>query len=132
MYAFPRIPLLPTLLLLGACATERDQCLSDASRDLRIVDGLIEQSRANLARGYAIETGQELRERPYYCYRTRPDGTRVARLCEDIDVVRTRRAVAIDLFDERQKLDSLLTERPALRDRAVQRVADCQRLYPPA
>jgi len=42
------------LALLAACATPREQCISDVSRDFRVLNSLVAQTQANLARGYAV------------------------------------------------------------------------------
>ena len=47
--------ILAPLLLLTACGTPQEQCISANTRDLQVVDRLIRDSEANLARGYGYE-----------------------------------------------------------------------------
>ena len=56
----PALMILP-FLALAACATPREQCIGQATRDLRVLNSLIAETQGNLARGYAIEEQQEVR-----------------------------------------------------------------------
>ena len=42
------------LLLLAACATPLERCIASATKELRVVSGLIASTQANINRGYAI------------------------------------------------------------------------------
>ena len=116
----------PLLLLLAACATPLEQCIASASRGLRVLDGLVASTRANIDRGYAIVTENffiteeqvcgQIDEKPVYC---------------DVPVAESREVpVAIDLNAERAKLDSLLTKRAELAMRAEAAIGNCRTLYP--
>lgn len=113
------IALLP---LLAACATPREACLANVGSDLRVVDKLVAQTRANIARGFAIETRQKVREVKSTCETELPDGTAVRTTCEKLDVRDIQTPVAIDLNAERAKLASLEE-----RQRQMQIAADAAR-----
>ena len=53
--------ILPVLLILFACGTPQEQCIAGSTRDARVVNDLIRETEANLARGYALETGIEMK-----------------------------------------------------------------------
>ena len=42
-------------LILTACGTPQERCITQQTRDLRGVDGLIADTQRNLDRGYAVE-----------------------------------------------------------------------------
>lgn len=127
---------LPLLALLAACATPQERCVSQATRDLRIVDRLVGESQRTLARGYGIERYQTSRptwrQCGWYPQRLR-DGRIVAgapRMCWDDEVVTRERAVAVNLNEEAQTLESLQSKRNALVRTSNAAVAQCQALYP--
>lgn len=119
---------LPALLALAACQTPREACQSDATASLRILDGLIAETQGNLARGYAIETDQEVRVSRGRCDIRLPDGTEGRVDCEDTDVVDVRRPVAIDLGAEQRELDGLLRQRAQASEGLAARLNACQAL----
>lgn len=47
---------IPAFLILTGCATPQERCINTATRDMRVVDQLIAESMATLARGYALES----------------------------------------------------------------------------
>ena len=49
------------LVFLAACATPREQCIDDVTRNTRVLSSLINETRGNLARGYALEERQDVR-----------------------------------------------------------------------
>lgn len=116
---------LAALVTLSAC-TQRDICISQATRDLRVLDGLIAETRATLRRGYAVE------ERVIETTRTRgcrlADGTVGVCTVEVPTTVRT--PVAVDLDAERRKLDSMLARREGLVRETEAAVRACQAAYP--
>lgn len=95
------------LLTLAACATPREACISAVSRDARVLDGLIAETRANLSRGYAIAERQEVRTVRSTCQGRNPDGTRFRFACPETVTTAVQEPVAIDLDAERAKLASL-------------------------
>lgn len=125
--------LLP-LLALAACATPREACINDATRDLRQVNAFIAETQANLARGYALETRQEARVVRDICEGTirREDGTvDIIRMpCERTELVDVDRPVPIDLTAERAKLASLLQQQAALERQSQAVIQACVAAHP--
>ncbi|WP_136683514.1 hypothetical protein [Falsirhodobacter xinxiangensis] len=131
-----RLSILPLLLILSACATQQERCISTVTRDLRTVESLIAKSDATLRRGYALEEYET--SRPVYRQcgwypRVLSDGRVVAgapRMCWD-DVTETRtRAKAVDLNQERRLLEGLREKRTQLAAQAGPAVARCEAAFP--
>lgn len=121
-----RPALVPLLLLaLVACQTPREACEAAAGRDLRVIEGLIGEVEGNLARGYAVAVEERVRVRRDICRGTDEDGGLDLDACQDVDVDRVARPVAIDPAAERAKLDALLARREALRARSAERLGAC-------
>jgi hypothetical protein len=129
MRAAPVLVLL-SALGLAACQTPREACISEATSQLRTIDSLIRETRANLERGYAIEEDQEVRVRRGWCRVQNEDGTEGRVRCEDTDVVDVQRPVAIDLNAERAKLESLLEQRGRFQSQQDARLRACVAAYP--
>lgn len=127
-----RLAALIPLVVLAACQAPREACLADASRELRIVERLIDETRGNIARGYAVEEEQRVRVRPGICRGTDEDGGVDLDSCEDVDVDMVARPVAVDLNAEAAKLDSLLERRERLAAEREARVGACAAAYPAA
>ncbi|SHI77445.1 hypothetical protein [Wenxinia saemankumensis] len=127
----PVLPLLAALLALAACATPREACISSANRELRVIDRLVAETRANIGRGYALREVEEVRVVDDRCPVYDLNGQLSGYSSCDRTVTRTRdEPVAIDLNAERAKLDSLL-ERQAAQRRAVEEaVRSCTLRYP--
>ena len=102
-----RLITLALLPLLAACVTPREACIANAGSDLRVINSLIGTTRGNLARGFAIETQQKIREVNTTCATELPDGTIIRTECEKVDIRDVQVPVAIDLNAERAKLSSL-------------------------
>lgn len=121
--------LILALLGLAACGTPQERCIQAATKDLRVVEGLIATTRGNLQRGYAIETRSVLTNEDQVCGQT-AEGKDI--ICE-VAVSKDKRVpVAIDLAAEQRKLDSLVARRDELllqRDRSV---SQCVATYPEA
>lgn len=125
----PAIILLP-LLVLSACATPRERCLNDANREVRVLNGLINETRGNLARGYAIERGQDVRTVRSTCVGRNEDGTEFRFRCDQTETVDTRRPVAINLDDEQAKLATLEQRQAQNRANAATASAQCRAIHP--
>lgn len=126
--------LLPALLILTACGTPQDQCINRNTRDLRTMQKLVDETQANITRGYAIEeytawvpvwqicevqaaaAPGEPAPPPRYCFEQEPE-------------TRTR-PKAIDLRAEAAKLESLLQRRDELARAAEPVIAQCRAQYP--
>ncbi len=126
------VPLLILPLALAACQSPRDACLSDAARPSRIVEALIAETQGNLARGYGIEEDQEVRVDRRTCRVTLDDGTSDRVRCDRTRVIDVERAVALDLDEERVKLDQLLEQRAGLAADRDARFRGCVQTYPAA
>ncbi len=118
------------LVALAACATPREQCIGSATRDARILSSLINESRANLSRGYAFEERQEIRTRPRSCRREYNDGSTYRYPCDEVETFTTRVPVAIDLQAEEAKLQSLEERFAQTQSSSNQAVAQCIAIHP--
>ena len=124
MRGFPVI-LLP--LLLAACGTPLQVCVTRATHDLTVVDGLIAETSQNLARGYALVKQPAVRTGLEFC--VSPDNPLL--FCASRDVTVEEKPVAIDTVAEQAKLRSLQAKRAELAARSQQAVAACQVQFPP-
>lgn len=125
------------LMLLAACATPQQRCIGAATQDLRIVDGLIAQTRVNLDRGYGVRERTDFVPDWNWCgspgyVRDRYGNLRPAppRMCWDERPVTRRYPVAVDLEAERRKLVELEAKRRELAIQAEREVAECRALNP--
>lgn len=121
-----RFSVLIIALLVAACATPREVCLSNASHDLNVVRSLIAASEATLRRGYAVETTTRYVTISQPCFSKKyPD-----RWCERTIPSTDRKAVAVDLAAEKQKLKSLRAKEKQLRLRTEQDIETCKIAHP--
>jgi hypothetical protein len=118
--------------LIAGCSTPRQRCEAQVTHDIAVLDRLIAETEATIARGYAIEV-----ERVPYTQATgcwgwgRPPGwggdpgfcTRTATRTE-------RREVAVDLDVERAKLASMRDDRARRAAAAGPALAACAARYP--
>ncbi len=111
------------LLFLAACATPRESCSRDATRDLAVLDDLIAESRINLARGYALEREPTTRASFNFCA-----GDELFFCSANEAAVRVR-AVAIDPGLEERKLASLVAKRAQTRARTDAAIRACASRY---
>ncbi|OYU38537.1 MAG: hypothetical protein CFE33_14640 [Pseudorhodobacter sp. PARRP1] len=123
---------LPALLLLTACGTPQENCISGATRDMRVVDRLITESERNLERGYAYETVTRTRTVWRPCEFGGPRGKPDARphMCLDDEDFTEQRVVSIDLNAEAAKLASLKAKRAAQAKAAGPAIKACRAQYP--
>lgn len=124
--------LLLPVVLLTACGTPQERCISRETRDLRVVENLIVDTRRNLERGYAMEEYTVIVPEWEQCeQRFDKDGKPLPpRMClENREETRTR-PMAIDLNAESAKLESLLAKRDQQRRESAARVESCRQLYP--
>ncbi len=128
-----RIPLVLAglaTLALAACETPRESCINEGARQLSIVEGLIRETRGNLDRGYAIEREQEVEVVRDFCRVRDEDGDVDLVRCDRTEVDEVSRPVAIDLAQERVKLEQLLERRDRLAAQQSGRVRACVAAYP--
>lgn len=121
-----RLSALALLVLLTACGTPQEQCISRATRDIRTVDRLMSEVQGNLDRGFAYET-YTVYDIDYIDCSTEADPGRVCaiRVAEE-----ERRPVAIDLATEKVKLDQLRAKRSELLQSSAPVVAQCRVEFP--
>ncbi|MBE0412204.1 hypothetical protein [Yoonia sp.] len=125
----PALLMIP-LLALAACATPREACINDALRELRVLDRLIIETRANIARGYALEERQDLRTIRRTCTGTTAEGATFKYRCDKVDTFTRTVPAAIDLNAEQAKLQSLLQRQAQNRAQADQTIAQCIAVHP--
>lgn len=119
-------PTVLSLLALAACASPQERCISGATKDLRILSGLIASTQGNINRGYAVVTEEYFETESQVCGVV--DGQDV--YC-DVAVPQTREVPkAIDLNAEQAKLQSLLEKQGELRARSRATIAECKRQHP--
>ncbi|WP_341366632.1 hypothetical protein [Yoonia sp. BS5-3] len=125
----PAFMLLP-LVALTACATPREQCIADVTRDTRILSSLINETEANLARGYALDERREVRTITRTCRGETSEGEAFSFPCKDTRTVTTTQPVAIDLEAEAAKLESLRERFELVQAGSNQAVAQCIAVHP--
>ena len=117
-------------LLVAACATPREQCINDVTRESRVLSGLIAETQQNIARGYALEEVQEVRVVRTTCTGTNEDGSTFTFPCEETQTIERDVPVAIDLNAERAKLESLLERQAQLQRSTDAAIQQCIAAYP--
>lgn len=124
--------LLVPFLVLAACGTPQQQCISANTRDLQVVDRLIREAEGNLARGYGYETVTEYEPRWFDCTPRPTEAVPepASQMCFDRVPVSVRKEVALDLNAEAAKLQSLKTKRADLSRAAETVIAQCKAKYP--
>jgi len=125
----PALILLP-LAVLAACATPREQCIDQAQRDARVLAALVAETEGNLARGFALETEQEVRTLRRTCQGRTDEGVAFSYRCDDVRTFEREVPVAIDLDAERSKLQSLRERLASEQTAANAAVAQCIATYP--
>ena len=113
-------------LLLAGCGSPLQNCVSNANRDLTVVDRLIAESMENLSRGYALEKRPAVRSGFELC--VSPDDPFL--FCTTRDLTVEEQPVAIDAVAEQAKLRSLQAKRGELAARADLAKAACQVQFP--
>lgn len=127
--AFAALP-----LVLAACGTPQERCISKHTREYRNVSNLLDDVQANLDRGYAWEERQVIRDRLTQCrdYYRDKDGNKhvTTRPCwrEYVDTQRYR--VPIDPAAEERKRDGLTERKAELETRAAAYVKACKKAFP--
>ncbi|MEM1066425.1 MAG: hypothetical protein AAF771_00020 [Pseudomonadota bacterium] len=115
------LPLVAVATLV-ACASPQERCVMNATEDLRVVNALIDETEANIDRGYAIEEELEPRVGLNVCTGRRGSFA----FCTGTDFDTRERPVALDLAEEERKLASLIEKRQELEVRARRDIAACE------
>jgi hypothetical protein len=118
----------------AGCGTPQERCIAGATRDLRVVDGLIAETQANLDRGYALQEVERTGVRWESCRRgprtNAGEKPRPPELClEDYSFTVTKPR-AINLAEERQTLAELQKKRASQLRAAAPVVASCKATHP--
>lgn len=121
--------LLGTTFLLGACS-EQAACISQVTSEVSVVSRLTEQTRANIARGYAIGTREVAVTVERTCFVAQPDGSQIRQICTQLETETETFPVAIDLNAEQAKLASLERRLGQMRTQAQRDVAQCRAQFP--
>lgn len=117
-------------LALAACATQQEICIYDAQQESEVLRELIRDTRANLARGYAVRTEQVVETVEKECVVSDGLGGTMTDTCSEVEVTETIVPVAIDLDAEAAKLESLERRYARERDNLQEEIARCRALYP--
>ena len=122
--------LLLPLLALTACATPREQCISDVTRNVATLDRLIAVTRGNLDRGFAIDKVQDVRVIRQTCTRRASDGTRYRVRCDRTATFNRNVPRTINLDEERIKLRQLEQRRQSAGRDVQQGINQCIAIHP--
>ncbi|MFT5743559.1 MAG: hypothetical protein ACI86S_001630 [Paracoccaceae bacterium] len=122
--------LLLPLLAFAACATPREQCIGQATRELRVINSLITETQGNLSRGYALVEQQDVRVLRTMCEGTNEDGSTFRFPCEETETFTRNVPVAIDLNAEQAKLRSLQERQTQEQRRAQAATQQCIAIHP--
>lgn len=121
-------------LIVAACGTPQERCINQNTSEYRTVSRLLAEVEGNLARGYAWEERQVVRDRLTQCRGYARDSKgRVHVTYEPCwrDYVDTERyRVPIDPAAEQRKRDNLAARKTALSDRAAEVVQACRMAFP--
>ena len=118
------------LAVMAACVSPQQQCLTDATRELRINDALIAKTQANLDRGFAVDVEQRVSTRPGFCRDDRIGATQRYSFCNQVRVRNVGVPEPINTRIEQETLDQLIDKRAQLQRAAQSRVGQCRALYP--
>lgn len=122
------------VLVVAACGTPQEQCISRNTREYRTVANLLSEVEANLARGYAWEERETWRTEWDDCsfaVRDKDGNTRiVSRTCTRQVPDTERYRVPIDPAAETRKRDNLIARKQALTPHAAAAVKACKATYP--
>ena len=121
-------------LIVAACGTPQERCISQNTSEYRTVSRLLAEVEGNLARGYAWEERQVVRDYLTQCrtYVYDNDGRAFYGYepCwrDYVDVERYR--VPIDPAAEQRKRDNLAARAAVLGERAASAVQACRAAFP--
>ena len=125
-----RLAALAGVAFLAACASPLEQCVSAETRELRTLEALAAETRANIERGYGIELRQEVREERGTCETRNEAGETISYPCQEIEVDEVEVPVTLDLAAERRKLEQLEARIEEERVGVVLAITACQSAYP--
>ncbi|SET56828.1 hypothetical protein [Paracoccus homiensis] len=130
----PRNTAILVTLLLAACGTQQERCISRNTDEYRNVSRLLAEVEGNLGRGYAWEERQVGRDYLTQCrdhYRDNDGNVRtITRSCWREHITTERYRVAIDPAAEQRKRDNLASRKAQLSAQAAAAVQACKAAYP--
>lgn len=118
------------LLVLAACSTPRERCISAANRPVATLDGLINQTRGNIQRGFALAEVQDVRVLQSTCEGTNEDGSTFRFPCEETETFTRQEPVTINIAEERVKLQQLEERRAQSARAANGQIQQCIAAHP--
>lgn len=129
----PALTLLALCAALAACGTPQERCIRAGTGDLRVVNRLIAESEATLARGYALVEVQtsrmDWRQCGWYAPSKKGESPQ-PRMCW-VNVPDTElRPVSVNLAEERAKLVSMQQKQRQLQNQAAPVIAACRAQHP--
>ncbi|MFY0692876.1 MAG: hypothetical protein JXR14_13265 [Paracoccaceae bacterium] len=123
------VPLFVVVLLAG-CGDPRSKCIKDASKDLSVIQELIADTEATIARGYAIQTETRTVVYTDFCFGSHRYNRGSFQFCNRAQPVVSKEPVAVDLDAERRKLKSLREKEAELRRRTALDIQKCELANP--
>jgi hypothetical protein len=122
--------LLLSLLALTACSTPREQCISASNHPIAQLDRLINVTRGNISRGFALAEVQDVRVLRASCEGTNADGSTFRFPCEETETITRQEPVTINIAEERIKLAQLESRREQSARAAQARIQQCIAVHP--
>jgi len=120
-----KISLLAATLFVSACATPREQCISDVSSNYDALVSAISKAEQNIARGYAIHRQTV----PYTYSKTCQKGNKTYP-CPETRYRTEETPVMINISEERSKLIAMKRRKSKERVLAQKGILQCQAVYP--
>lgn len=123
-------------LALAACGTPQERCINRATGDLRTLTTLVDETQANIDRGFAYQDYTVERSRWTHCRgepQRLPDGKWVPgpmRMCLQDYTDTVRRPVSIDLAAEKAKLAGMQKKQAELAKSTAPVIAACRAQFP--
>lgn len=121
-------------LLIASCSTPLERCVGRYTSEYHNVTKLLSEVEGNLARGYAWDERQVMREHFTQCREIRRDKNGdpkvVHRPCWREYTETQRYRVPIDPVTEERKRDGLVKRQAALREQVQPYVAACKQAFP--
>lgn len=124
--AFVTLP----LLALAACATPREACISQGTRDLRSVERQLAQSELALSRGWVTETRERFGWIEETCEGVDDAGEPYTYECREPGWVEAEVRVPVNRQAEQARRDALAAQRDALLRQAQPLIAACTAAHP--
>lgn len=114
-------------LVLMACSTPQQRCVSPISSQLETINALIVETERNIVRGYSyVNEPSNLRVGINYCAGSYSS----FRFCGSTYNDLNRRPVAVDVAAEQRKLEDLRNQQAALQKALPKAQAVCAEQYP--